>query len=130
VDLVVYAVLGLSVTWVLYFVYMQVATRAAEGRPANPLYPLFPALQTNEIKSLVYCFSPQCGPCRPMTREVDKLTRAGLPVYRFDITQHPEVARELGVRATPTLIVIDQGQIGRMILGAKTADAMRLMLDN
>ena len=129
-DLFVYAVLGLSATWVLYIIYMQVATRAAEGRSAEPLFPLFPALQVAEGKALVYCFSPGCGPCRPMSKEVDKLIEAGAPVFKFDVTRHPDVSRELSIRATPTLIVIEQGQVGRMLLGVKTADVMRALIEH
>jgi thiol-disulfide isomerase/thioredoxin len=128
VELLVYTVLGLAATWGLYMLYMLVATRSAEGRPAAPLYPLFPKLEGARGKALVYCFSPQCGPCRPMSKEVDSLAGDGAPVFKLDITEHPEIARELGIRATPTLILIEDGAIARMLLGVKTADYMRGLL--
>ena len=127
-ELFLYTVLGLSATWGLYVLYMQVATRAAEGRAAEPLYPLFPQLETVQGKALVYCYSPQCGPCRPMSKEVDALAADGAPVFKLDITRHPEVSRELGIRATPTLILIENGAVARMLLGVKTADYMRGLL--
>ena len=126
-ELFVYAVLGLGVTWLLYVAYMTVATRAAEGRSAKPLYAVFPAIATNS-RSLVYCYSPQCGPCKPMLREVESLIDTGEPVFKLDITEHPETSRELGIRATPTLILIRNGSIARMVLGVKMADFMRRLL--
>ena len=126
-ELFVYAVLGLAVTWLAYVAYMTVATRAAEGRSARPLYAVFPAIATAG-RSLVYCYSPQCGPCKPMLREVDSLIDTGEPVFKLDITEHPETSRELGIRATPTLILIENGSIARMILGVKMADFMRKLL--
>lgn len=123
-NLLIYTVIGLAVTWLLYMVYMYVATRAAEGRSARPLYEKFPALATTRGKALVYCFSPQCGPCRPMSKEVDNLATTGAPVFKLDITEHPELSRELGIRATPTLIVIQDGAVARMLLGVKTASFM------
>lgn len=127
-DLLVYTVVGLTVTWLLYIAYMNVATRAAEGRSAESLYEIFPAIRDNGGKCLVYCFSPQCGPCRPMSKEVDGLIDSGEPVFKLDITQHPEASRELGIRATPTLVLVEDGRIARMVLGVKLAAFMRDML--
>ena len=128
VDLFIYTVLGLAATWVVYVLYMQVATRAVEGRPADPLYRQFPGLATTRGRALVYCFSPQCRPCRPMSREVDHLVAAGAPVFKFDITQNPDLSREIGIRATPTLILIENGSIARMLLGVKTAGYMQQLI--
>jgi thioredoxin-like negative regulator of GroEL len=128
VELVVYAVLGLAVTWALYLAYMVIATRSAEGRSAAPLYQIFPQLADGQ-RALVYCFSPMCGPCRPMSREVDTLIEAGENVYKLDIAEHPHVGQELGIRATPTLILVDNGSIARMVLGVKMAEYMRDLLD-
>ena len=127
-NLLIYAVLGLIVTWALYVLYIQVATRAVEGRPADPLYDLFPALKAMQGRALVYCFSPQCGPCRPMSREVDDLAEHGAPIFKLDITEHPELARELGIRATPTLILIENGSIARVLLGVKSARYMSQLI--
>ncbi len=101
-NLLVYAVLGLIVTWVLYVLYIQVATRAVEGRSPDLLYDTFPALKVKQGRALVYCFSPQCRPCVPMSAEVDSLAKDGAAVFKLDVTEHPALARELGIRATPT----------------------------
>ena len=123
-SLLIYAVAGLAATWILYILYMQVATRAAEGRPADPLYAAFPALAEVQGRALVYCFSPQCAPCRPMSKEVDQLAATGAAIFKLDITQYPEISREMGIRATPTLMLIEDRAVSRMVLGVKTADYM------
>lgn len=130
VTLIAYAILGLAGTWGLYIAYMHVATRAAEGRSAQPLYEALPGLDGSVGPALVYCFSPQCGPCRPMSKEVDTLRARGAQVFKLDITEHPDASRELGIRATPTLILIENGNVARMILGVKTADFMQRVLDD
>ena len=127
-DLLIYTVVGLAVTWGLYSAYMYVATRASEGRQADPLYTLFPRLAEIEGKALVYCFSPGCGPCRPMSKEVDILAATGAPIFKLDISQHAGLSRELGIRAAPTLIVIENHVIRRMVLGVKTSDHMQRLL--
>ena len=127
-DLLIYAALGLSLTWAVYAAYMHLATRAAEGRPAQPLFRLFPGLAGQTGRALVYCYSPQCGPCRPMAREVDALVADGAPIYKLDVSEEPELAREIGIRATPTLVLIEGRTVSRLVLGAKRADFMRRLL--
>lgn len=128
-NLLIYTVIGLSVTWALYSVYMYVATRASEGRPASPLYAQFPALADLRGRALVYCFSPGCGPCRPMSKEIDVLAARGAAVFKLDISKHHALSRELGIRAAPTLIVIEGRVIGRMVLGVKNAEYMQELID-
>jgi thioredoxin 1 len=127
--LFIYAVVGLAVTWLLYVGYLHIATRASEGRSTQPLHDLIPQLERHDGRALVYCFTPHCRPCGPMSREVDRLAEQGAPVFKLDIDAHPELAREFGIRATPTLIVIDSGVVSRMLLGVKTADGMLRLLD-
>jgi thiol-disulfide isomerase/thioredoxin len=128
-TLFIYAVVGLAVTWLLYVGYLHIATRVSEGRSTQPLHGLIPELERHDGRALVYCYTPQCRPCRPMSREVDRLAEQGAPVFKLDIHAHPELAREFGIRATPTLIVIDNGVVSRMSLGVKTADGMLRLLD-
>jgi thioredoxin 1 len=128
VNLLIYTVLGLALTWALYLAYMYIATRASEGRSAQTLYQYFPALGSMSGRALVYCYSPRCGPCKPMSKEVDSLVTAGAPVFKLDITEHPELCREYGIRVTPTLILIENGIVSRLVIGVKTASYMRALI--
>lgn len=123
-DLLIYTIVGLSSTWLLYIGYMYIATRSSEGKPVDCLYPLFPQLRDIQGRALLYCYSPHCGPCRPMSKEIDQLIEQGVPVFKLDIAEHPALSRELGIRATPTLVVIEDGTVQRMLLGVRTADHM------
>ena len=127
-NLLIYAVLGLAATWVLYVGYMYLATRSAEGRSAKALATCFPSIGRQVGKTVIYCFSPSCRPCRPMSAAVDALIDEGKPLFKLDISQHPELAKEFGIRATPTLIVIDNQVVTRMVLGVKTEGFMRDLL--
>ena len=127
-DLLIYAVLGLTTTWLLYLGYMYIATRSVEGRSIESLFTLFPQLQDLPGKALIYCYSPQCGPCRPMSEAVDSMISAGAPVFKLDITEQAMLSRELGIRATPTLILVERSRISRMLLGAKTASFMENLI--
>lgn len=128
-SLLIYAVVGLAATWALYVGYLHIATRSSEGRTSDALHAAFPELEKRTGKALVYCFSPDCRPCVPMSRDVEKLIAAGEPLHKLDVHLHPELAREFGIRATPTLMVIENGVVKRMVLGVKTAGFLRGLLD-
>jgi thioredoxin 1 len=126
---VLYVVLGLTATWAVYLLYIYVAARAAEGRPAGELRELFPSLDDSRKAALVYCYTPTCGPCRAMTIEVDALQEESDRVYKLDISRHLELARDLGIRATPTVLLLRDGHIERSYVGAKRRDFLRRLLD-
>ncbi len=130
-DLFLYAVFGLAATWALYALYMQIATRASEGRSAAPLYPAIPTLKDQRGRVLIYFTSPHCAPCRPMSAEVADLQAEGAPIHKLDVNDHPQLAREMGIRATPTLMLVKNGSVSRVYLGVKSREAMRsLLLDD
>ena len=129
-DLFLYAVFGLAATWGLYALYMQIATRASEGRPAAPLIAAIPALQDQQGPALVYFTSPHCAPCRPMTKDVTALQSEGTAIYKLDVVDYPELAREMGVRATPTLMLIERGSVSRVFLGVKSREVMRELIND
>lgn len=127
-DLLVYTVVGLGCTWLAYMAYMYVATRASEGKSSAFLHQRFPQLEELRGRALIYCFTPMCGPCRSMSKEVQTLIGEGKPMFKLDVTKHPDLSRELGIRAVPTLAIIENGTVQRMLLGVQTADKMRELL--
>lgn len=66
--------------------------------------------------------SPTCGPCKSMEPALVALESAQsqLSVVRIDVTEVPEVAAKFGVRAVPTLILLEDGAPLAVSTGAKT----------
>ncbi|RTZ61622.1 MAG: hypothetical protein DSZ33_00695 [Gammaproteobacteria bacterium] len=83
---------------------------------------------THSQRSLVYFYSPSCGPCRSMTPVIDKLISEGKPAAKVDINGSPEVASRLGIRATPTTLVINNQIIEKVILGAQSEQKLLQLL--
>lgn len=63
-----------------------------------------------------------------MTKEVAALQEEGVAIHKLDVNEHPELAREMGIRATPTLMLIKRGSVSRVYLGVKTREAMLSLL--
>lgn len=67
---------------------------------------------------VVYFYSERCGACKLMKPEIEKL-REKVNVLEFDVLK-PEGfqrARDLGIVATPTTLVVKDGIIKKVFVG-------------
>ena len=127
-NMVIYTVVGLSLTWLVYIAYMQLVSKAIEGKSSDALEKVIPELIAISSKAIVYCYSPTCGPCRNMTPIIDQLNQEGSPIFKIDISAHSDVAKDIGVQGVPTLLVIDHGKIIEVTLGAQNRQKIESML--
>jgi thioredoxin 2 len=68
--------------------------------------------QNSSLPVLVDFYSPTCAPCHMMHPVLERLAvrRAGqIVVAKVNVDSHPEVAREFGVQAVPTFVVVFKG---------------------
>ena len=119
-NMTLYIVVGLLAAWALYMGYMWMSSQAIKGREITELQSRFPELGPLPDKALIYCYSPRCGPCKTMTPVIDELCNKGEPIIKLDLPQHLELAQELGIRATPTLLLIREGRIEKVDVGSKS----------
>jgi|GEM_PF-1022420 len=67
----------------------------------------------------VYFFhAAHCGPCRAISPLVDSLRQEHRNLIKVDVAEHPELAREFGIRATPSFIAVSGSTIRAVKLGA------------
>lgn len=71
---------------------------------------------------LLYFHSPHCGPCRRMTPIIDAAAARHDHVVKIDVSRSADVARQLGVMATPTLVRIAGYRIAEVRVGAVGAE--------
>ncbi|MEX2173667.1 MAG: trypsin-like peptidase domain-containing protein, partial [Pirellulaceae bacterium] len=82
------------------------------------------ALASTGDAVLVQFASESCQPCREMQPAVSRLIGDGYPVQRIDVDQHAETARQFGVRAVPTFVLLVGGrEVGR-VEGATSYDRL------
>ncbi|RME29284.1 MAG: thioredoxin [Deltaproteobacteria bacterium] len=75
--------------------------------------------------ALFYFYSPQCGACRSMTPVVRELAERVPGVFLVDVSQDLETARRFKVMATPTTILVRDGKVAEVLVGARSADTLR-----
>ncbi len=67
---------------------------------------------------VIYFYSERCGACKIMKPEVEKLKKS-VEVLELDVSK-PEgfqKAKDLGIMATPTTLVVKDGIIKRVLVG-------------
>ncbi|MDQ7016941.1 MAG: thioredoxin family protein [Gammaproteobacteria bacterium] len=77
---------------------------------------------------LLYFYSDRCAPCRDMTLLVDGLMLENNNVVKLNVQHDAVLARALGIRATPTFVVVDDGKVSNALLGAQSIKKLRSLL--
>ena len=97
--------------------------RRAEGQPA-PEHVEVP----HEGEALFYFHSPLCGACKSMTPDMRAWAEDDARIRVIDGSIKPALARAFGVRITPTVIVVRDGVIARVLLGAASRARLERLL--
>ncbi len=76
---------------------------------------------------LVDFWAEWCGPCRmvgPIVEEIAGEYADKLTVAKLDVDQNPEVSQKYEVMSIPTLIVYQNGEVKKRIVGARPKTAL------
>lgn len=98
-------------------VWMRHRARAMTGRPLPALPDAMDRRLRASPRALLYFFSPSCGACRPLTPRLREMSGKNPDVMLVDVSRDMEVARALGVMATPSVIEIADGAIAGYHIG-------------
>jgi thioredoxin-like negative regulator of GroEL len=102
----------------------------ARGRSVPELDALLNDAQRRAPRLLVYFWSPSCGPCRAMTPVIDRLAVERGTVVKIDISAAAALARHFGVMATPSLAVVEQGRVRKLLVGTRSELQLRALLES
>ncbi len=80
-------------------------------------------------RKLVYFMAPSCGMCRSTTPIIEALQRERDDVITVDASERPDLAKALHVMATPSFVVVDNGRVEKLAVGAKSERQIKKMLD-
>jgi thioredoxin-like negative regulator of GroEL len=97
----------------------------------NPCAADLQSLIDNEKRPLLLVFSAEwCGPCKTSSPQAEVFAAAHpeVVVVKLDTDQLPEVAARFMVRAVPTVILLQDGEVQGLHRGAYNAHALERLL--
>ena len=79
---------------------------------------------------LIDFYATWCGPCRMVSPIVDEIAEetSDSKICKIDVDEEPELVQTFGISSIPTLVVIKDGKVANMSVGAKPkADILRML---
>lgn len=74
-------------------------------------------LGTDE-RALFYFYGPHCRACKHMTPVVKVEDEKRNNVFAVSISEHAKLARDFGLAVTPTIVMVENGRISEIHVGA------------
>jgi len=65
----------------------------------------------------IYLYSPTCAPCVRLTPQIKELIAKGVKGRMVDVTKNMEIARKLGILATPSVVIVKDGYVKDVLMG-------------
>ncbi|MGB0713434.1 MAG: thioredoxin family protein [Gammaproteobacteria bacterium] len=80
-------------------------------------------------RGIIYFHSPSCVFCKPMTPFIREMAGERDDVLCVDASEDPELAKRLGIRGTPCIVVIVDGKVDRAVTGGQTRNRVLELLE-
>ncbi|MEW6444659.1 MAG: thioredoxin family protein [Pseudomonadota bacterium] len=77
---------------------------------------------------LLYFHSPRCLACKDMTAFIREWGERDERIRMVDIGVEPDLSRAFGVRVTPAVVVVRDGCIEEVLLGAQSVQRLGALL--
>ena len=81
---------------------------------------------------LVDFWAEWCGPCKMIAPLLDELAdeyQGKVKIGKVNIDDQQALATQYGIRAIPTLLLINKGQVAEQMVGAKSKRDLKASLD-
>ena len=81
---------------------------------------------------LVDFLAEWCGPCKMIAPLLDELAdeySGKIKIGKVNIDEQQALATQYGIRAIPTLLLINKGQVAEQMVGAKSKRDLKASLD-
>ena len=76
------------------------------------------------MKRILRFTASWCGPCKSLAQNLE-IANLSMPIEVVDIDVHPELAQEYGIRGVPTLVMLEENNEVKRVVGSKTVNQLQ-----
>ena len=105
------------------------SAKRKRGLPVPTLPAEFADALSAERKSLYYFYNPSCSPCRIMNPVIEQIQSKYKNIYKVNVAQNKKVARDFGIRATPSMVLVENGIIRECFFGPQSFDKIEMLVN-
>lgn len=89
----------------------------------------------NKIKGkkvLVDCYAPWCGPCKMLSPIVDQVSDeiSSCEFYKLNVDEADEISSKYGIMSIPTLLLFENGELKRQVVGFMSKDELKKIVED
>ena len=83
-------------------------------------------------KVLVDCYAVWCGPCQMLSPIVDELAEElnTISFYKLNIDEADEIPARYGIMSIPTLLLFENGELKKTMIGFKSKEELKRELNS
>ena len=117
------------IVFLLWQLYPLLRARQLQGTEAPQLDDVVSEDQIDLKQLLFYFWSPACVMCRNVTPVIDKLMESRNDVVKLNVVDQMDIAKRFKIMGTPTLVLIQQGKITKILVGAQSEARILSLLE-
>ena len=82
-------------------------------------------LESLQEKTIVDFWAEWCGPCKMVAPVLDELSKEhGVNLVKINVDEDTELAKDFNITSIPMILLVENGQVVKQIMGAKPKFAL------
>ncbi len=105
----------IAALFILKIILQLILLKKAKKTVGVKLTDILPEFRGKDF--FLYLYSPTCTPCIRLTPHIKALMSKGVKGKMIDVSKNIEVARKLGIMATPSVVIVKDGYVKDVLMG-------------